>query len=126
MVSSPSAYRASPSGEKTRLRSRSGSGSRQSAQSELSADASTAIVSQRSVTKGLQRGDRLLDLLLAVGRRGKERLELRRREVDALLEQVSEERGVAFGVAALRVFEAADRRVRHEEGEQDTDPLNAT
>ena len=74
--------------------------SRQSAQSVLSAAASTAIVSQTSATKARHRSDCAFDLLVAVHGRGEERLELRRREVDALLEQVPEERAVALGVAA--------------------------
>src|ERR1700756_1038198 len=100
------------------LRSRSGSGSRQSAQSELSAAASTAIVSQTSASKALHRARRPLDLVLAVSGRGEERLELRRGEVDALLEQVPEERAVAIRIAPLGVLEVAHRPVAHEEREQ--------
>ena len=59
-------------------------------------------------------------------RRREERLELRRREVHALPEQVAEQRGVALGVACLRVVEVAHRRVRHEEREERADPLDAT
>src|SRR3954452_11284210 len=48
-------------------------------------------------------------------REGEEhRLELRRRDVDALREQVPEERAVALGVACLRVVEVADAAVGHE------------
>ena len=70
-------------------------------------------------------GDRALDLLVAVRGRREERLELRRREVDALLEQVTEQRAVALGVARLRVVEVAHRRVGHEEREQRADALDA-
>src|ERR1700741_4590325 len=125
MVSSPSAYRASPSGEKTGLGSRSPSGSRQSPQSVLSATASPAIVSQTSASKACHRGDRPLDLLVAVGGGGKERLELGRRKVDALVERVPEEGAVPLGVGGPRVLEVADGAVRHEQREESADPLHA-
>src|SRR6478672_256413 len=124
MVSSPSAYRASPSGEKTGLASRSASGSRQSPQSVLSAAASPAIVSQTSASKACHRGDRSLDLLLAVGRGGKERLELGGREVDALLERVPEESAVPLRVGRPRVLEIADGAVRHEQCEESAHTLH--
>src|ERR1700751_3611370 len=106
--------------EKTGLRSRSDAGTRQSAQSELSAVAPTAIVSQTSASKGLHCGHRALDLVLAVRGRREQRLELRGREVDGLLEQMPEERGIALRVARLRVLEVADRPVRHEQREERT------
>ena len=65
------------------------------------------------------------DRFVVVGRAGEKRLELRRRQVDALLEQVPEKRAVALGVARLRVVEVADGSLRHEEGEERADPLHA-
>src|SRR6478735_3187612 len=124
MVSSPSAYRASPSGEKTGLASRSASASRQSPQSVLSAAASPAIVSQTSASKACHRGDRPLDLLLAVVGGGKDRLELGRREVDALVERVPEERAVPLRVGRPRVLEIADGAVRHEQCEESAHTLH--
>ena len=57
------------------------------------------------LTDGL---DRTVDVLVAVRERDEHRLELRRRDVDAALEQMAEVRGVALGVARLRVLEVAD------------------
>src|SRR5207249_3836045 len=115
----------SPGGEKTGLRSRSCSESRQSAQSVLSAAAPPAIVSQTSASKARHRSDGALYLLVPVRGRGEERLELGRREVDALLEQVPEERGVALRVAGLGVLEVAHQAVGHEEREERADALDA-
>ena len=47
------------------------------------------------------RGDRRVDLVVAVGERGEQALVLARRDVDAALEQVAEERRVALGVELL-------------------------
>ena len=56
--------------------------------------------------------------------RGEERLELRGRDVDVLLEEVTEERAVALGVARLGVLEVPYRRVGLEERQQRADPLH--
>src|SRR5438552_19030938 len=105
MVSSPSAYRSSPSGEKTGNSSRCSLGSRASAQSALSPSASLAIVSQRSAVEVCNRLHRPLDLLVAVRSRDKHSFELPRREVDSAIEQVAEERTVVVGVRRLGVAE---------------------
>src|SRR2546423_15643872 len=100
MVSSPSAYRASPSGEKTGSRSCSASGRSATRQSGLSRAASTATVSQSSTVEELGNGlHRPVDVLVGVRERDERRLELRRREVDPSREQVPEEFPVALGVA---------------------------
>src|SRR4051794_21987450 len=88
--------------------------------------ASCAIVLQSSgaaveLTDGL---DRAVDLLVAVRERKEERLELRRRYVDAALEQVAEEPGVAVGVARLRVVEVAHGTVGVEQREHCADALH--
>src|SRR5688572_31744402 len=107
MVSSPSANCSGASGPK--MPSRSGSSRSCSAQSGLSAAASAARVSQRSSVEEVGNGlDRPVDVGVGVGEREEEALELRRRDVDAALEQVTEESAVSLGVARLRVLEVAD------------------
>src|SRR5919201_3815794 len=115
MVSSPSLYRCSASGEKTGSRSCFSGRRSASRQRRLSRPASTAIVSQRSATEELGTGlHRAVDLLVAVGERDEQRLELRRRDVDAALEQVAEERAVALRVARLRVAQIPHGAIGHE------------
>src|SRR5439155_5277225 len=123
MVSIPSAYRISASGENTGARS--GSALRAAPQSGLSRSASSAIVDQTSSVVELANGlDGAVDLLVAVGERGEQALELRRRDVDPTREQVPEAGGVALGVAALGVVEGADRGARREEREHRADALD--
>src|SRR6185503_1011418 len=106
MVSSPTANRSSASGEKTACSSRSASGRRAAAQSSLSRPASRAIVSQSEwplAAKELPCSvDRALDLGGAMGGRDEHRLELRRRDVHAALEQMAEKLAIALGVRPLR------------------------
>src|SRR5947208_13292026 len=124
MVSSPSAYRSSPSGEKKGNSSRCSLGNRASAQSALSPAATLAIVSQRSAVEVCNRLHRPLDLLVAVRSRDKQSLELRGREVDPALEQVAEERAVAIGVRRLGVGEIPYRSLAHEQRRHRADPLH--
>src|SRR5436309_330240 len=91
MVSIPSAYRISASGENTGARS--GSALRAAPQSGLSRSASSAIVAQTSSVVELANGlDGAVDLLVAVGERGEQALELRRRHGDHTRGQVPEAR----------------------------------
>src|SRR5947209_17993718 len=83
------------------------------------------MVSQTSTSKARHRSDCSLDLVLAVCGRGEEGLELRRREIDVLVDYVPEEGAVAFGVAPLRVLEVPHGPVRHEKREQRADALDA-
>src|SRR6476620_6803129 len=84
-----------------------------------SAIASRAIVAQSSaaVVELTDNLDRPVDLLVAVREREKHRLELRRRDVDAVREEVAEEARVAIGIARLRVLEVAHLTIGIEEGE---------
>src|SRR5580765_6601208 len=125
MVSIPSAYRSSPSAEKTGSRSWSSRERNAAVQSSLSRPASSAIVSQRSAVKGRNGLDRTVDLLLAVRKRDEHALELARRDVDPAREQMAEERAVALGVGLLRVVEVAHRPVRHEQRRHRADTLHA-
>src|SRR5688572_4080213 len=76
-----------------------------SAQSGLSAAASAAIVLKTSVAEEVANGlDGAVDVLVRVGERDEETLELRGRDVDPPLQQVAEERAVALRVARLRVL----------------------
>src|SRR5262249_57258630 len=68
--------------------------------------------------------DRMVDLLLAVRERDEHALELTRRDVDAVGEQMAEERAVAFRIRALRVVEVAHGRVGHEERGHRADALH--
>src|SRR6266508_3966723 len=115
MVSIPSAYRSSPSAEKTGSRSCSSRARSAAVQSSLSRLASSAIASQRSAVEVCKRLDRSFDFLVAVRERDEHALELARCDVDALGEEVAEERAVAVRVAVLRVVEVAHGRVAHEE-----------
>src|SRR5215207_5655849 len=101
MVSRPRAWRSSASGEKTGAASRSSAGRSAPAQRELSLAASTAMVAQTSGTaeEAGRCGNRLLDLRRAVDGRSEHGFELRRSDVDAAVEQVAEEGGVAAGIA---------------------------
>src|SRR5262249_60839641 len=73
------------------------------------------------------RRHRPLHVRVAVRGRDEHRLELGRRDVDALLEQAPEERAVPVGVALLRLGEARHRPpVRHEQREHRTDALHPT
>src|SRR5438105_14458318 len=103
MVSTPSAYRDSASAEKIGSRSCSSSGRSAFVQRRLSAPASAPIVSQISAVEVGNGLDRSVDLLVAVREGDEHRLELARRDVDPALEQMAEERRIAFGVARLRV-----------------------
>ena len=67
-----------------------------------------AQVAAEELTDGLHGA---VDVLVGVRERDEHRLELRRRDVDAALEQVAEERAVALGVAGLRVLEVAHAAV---------------
>ena len=80
---------------------------------------------RRQASKLRNRRDRAVDLLVAVREREEHGLELRGGDVDALREQVAEERRVALGVAALlHVVEVAERAgVGHEERQHRADPL---
>src|SRR5260370_23152126 len=65
--------------------------------------------------------ERAVDLVVAVRERHEHRLELRRRDVDATLEQMAEERRVTLGVARLRVVEVPHGPIRVEEREHRAD-----
>src|SRR5437764_10582681 len=107
MVSRPSLHLPSASVEKTG--SRSGFGRNAASQSGLSRAASAAITSQSSVAEELaNRLDRPVDLVVAVRERDEHRLELRRGDVDAALEQAPEERGVPIRVAFGRLLKVLD------------------
>src|SRR5919109_2869024 len=128
MDSMPSANRWSASGEKTATCSRSGSGRRAAAQSELSLSASSAIVSQMVAVlagkKFLRRLDGAFDLGRPMCRRDEERLELRGRDVDAAREQVPEERAVAVKVARLGIGEVLHGAATEEDGQHRADALD--
>src|SRR5437660_3784285 len=124
MVSIPKANRSSVSGEKTAMRSCSVGGRRAATHKALSRPASDAIVSQRSAVEVCNRLDRPVDLVVAVRERDEHRLELARRDVDLLFDQMSKERGIAFGVAALRIVEIEHGLIRHEERRHRTDALD--
>src|SRR6266545_2535820 len=131
MDSMPSANRSSASGEKTATSSRSSSGSKAVAQSGLSRSASSAIVSQIVATVALLpckellgRLDRALDLAWAVRGRDEERLELGRRDVDAVGEQMPEEGAVAIEVACPRVLDVSHGCVSEEDSQHGADPLH--
>src|SRR5215218_5651393 len=130
MDSMPRANISSASGEKTATSSRSSSGSRAAAQSGLSRSASSAIVSQMVATpafllcKELLGGlDRALDLAWTVGGRDEERLELRRRDVDALGEQMPEEGAVPIEIACPGVLDVSHRCAPEEDGQHGADSL---
>src|SRR5829696_2775561 len=129
MVSTPSAKRFSASGENTAATSRSPLGRSDSAQSSLSAAAAATISSHIRLARGFEEGarrlDRPVDLAVTVGEGDEESLELRRREVHVLVEQVAEEGAVAVEVAGGRVVEAPDRTFTHEEREQRADAVHA-
>ena len=104
--------RGSPSGEKIGRSSRSSSG-RSDCLPEAALggglvddDVSTCLV--RGFEERADGLDGAVDLGVAVRERDEHRLELRRGDVDAVREQVAEERAVAFRVAPLRVVEVAD------------------
>src|SRR6266508_520695 len=131
MDSMPSANRSSASGEKTATSSRSSSGSKAVAQSGLSRSASSAIVSQIVATVALLpckellgRLDRALDLAWAVRGRDEERLELGRRDVDAVREQMPEERTVAIEVACPGVLDVSYGCAPEENSQHGSDPLH--
>src|SRR5262249_17978997 len=91
-----------------------------------SRSASSAITSQTSTAEVLANGlDRTIDLLVAVGERDEQRLELRRRDVDPTRQQVAEERRVRLRVARRGVLEATHRLGAAEEREHCADPLDA-
>src|SRR6185436_13148523 len=67
---------------------------------------------------------RAVDLLVAVRERDEHRLELRRRDVDAAVEEAAEQGAVGLGVRTLRVLEAAHRLVRPEQRQHRADALD--
>jgi hypothetical protein len=67
---------------------------------------------------------RRIDLGPPVGGREEERLELRRRDVDAARQEVTEPPAVTLRVARGRVLEGADRCFPEEEGRHRTHPLH--
>src|SRR6266508_2652157 len=131
MDSMPRANPSSASGEKTATSSRSSSGSRAAAQSGLSRSASSAMVSQMVATVALLpckellgRLDRALDLAWAVSGRDEERLELGRRDVDTVGEQMSEERTVAIEVACPGLLDVSHGCDPEEDSQHGSDPLH--
>src|SRR3954470_21306207 len=102
----------------------SGSGRNASCQSGLSRSASVVIVSQRSTVEVCNRLHRPLDLLFAVHSGDKHSFELRGREVDPALEQMTEQSPVACGVRSLSVAEVAHRRLAHEQRRHRSDSLH--
>src|SRR5215831_13639711 len=121
----PSAYRSSPSVEKTGSRCWSTRGRSAAVHNSLSRPASSAILPQRSAVEVCNGLDRTVDLLVAVCDRHEHALELARRDVHALPKQVTEERAVAVGVALLRVVEIAHRLFAHEQRRHWADALEA-
>src|SRR6185436_12952883 len=81
----------------------------------LSAAASAAMTPKTSVAEEVANClGRAVDVLVGVGERDEEALELRRRHVDPALEQVPEQRAVALDVARLRILEVPDRPICRE------------
>src|SRR5437899_7996236 len=111
----PSAYRGSPSSEKTAARSCSSRGRSAEFQRALSCPASAAILSQRSAVEVCNGLAGPVDLLVAVGEGDEHGLELARGHVDPAFEQVSKECAVAIRVGTLRIVEVAHGLVGHEE-----------
>src|SRR5713226_3232833 len=125
MVSRPSAYRSSPSGEKTG--SCWASGLSASHQSDDSSEASRAIAAQRSAVAAEPIGGLhgAVDVLVRMRQRDEHGLELGRRNVDATVEEVAEVRAVPFGVTRLRVVEVPYASIGHEEREHRAHPAHA-
>src|SRR4029453_9695270 len=115
MVSSPSAKRCSASGEKT-------------GSSSPSAGARSAAWSSAGETRNSL--DRAVDLLIPVRKRREHGLELRGGDVDPLLEQVPEERGIPLDVGLARDLVEIRDGVRPrvgpatEVGQERADPLD--
>src|SRR5262245_20225023 len=127
MVSSPRRYRSSASTENTGSRSWSSRGRRAASQSALSPAAPALIASQMSAIAEVVNGlEGPVDILVRVGKGQEHRFELRRREVDAPVEQMAEERPVALGVRVLRVVVVPNLAGAHEEREHRPDSLDAS
>ena len=71
------------------------------------------------------RRDRHIDLTIRVRKREKERLELRRRDVDPAPEKAAEELSVALAAACPRVVEVPHRTGVREQRRHRSDPLDA-
>src|SRR5437588_6327439 len=119
----PSAKRSSVSVEKTGMRSWSAGERSAATQSALSRPASRAIVAHRSAVEVCNRLDRQVDLVVSVCKREEHRFELARRDIDATVEQMTEERCVPVGVATPCVLEIAHRLIGHEKRRHRADPL---
>src|SRR5206468_8161681 len=114
--------RSSPARPRTAGRRAARTPIRAAARARDGAPASTAcsrrprLPRSRPTSEGRYSRDRSIDLFVAVRERDEHRFELRRRDVDPTPEQVTEQRGVAIGVAGLRVVEVAHGLLALEEG----------